>query len=137
MSLVTSSPCKTVIKQKLYLSLYEINPSESSQFDDIITGLSFDLKYFLSDNRMYHFLNLDQSLPPIKLILYGIFLSKIGVSIPPCFLTKIFTFNSLCLPRCSANSNDQEAIPPLFEGLNSSVIMAISLMTIPIINLAI
>ena len=60
-----------------------------------------------------------------------------GIAIPPCFLTKTFTFNSLCLPKYSANSNDQEAIPPLLEGRNSSVTMAISLMINPIINLVI
>ena len=57
--------------------------------------------------------------------------------IPPCFLTKTFKFNSLFLPKYSANSNDQEAIPPLLEGRNSSVIMAISLMMKPIIDLVI
>ena len=56
---------------------------------------------------------------------------------PPCFLTKMFTFNSLCLPKYSAKSNDQEAIPPLLEGRNSSVTMAISLIINPIINLVI
>ena len=60
-----------------------------------------------------------------------------GIAIPPCFLTKTFTFNSLCLPKYSANSNDQEAIPPLLEGRNSSVTMAISLIINPIINLII
>jgi len=49
----------------------------------------------------------------------------------------MFTFNSLCLPKYSAKSNDQEAIPPLLEGRNSSVTMAISLMINPIIDLVI
>tara|TARA_Y100000590_G_C15309502_1_gene859590 strand:- start:344 stop:520 length:177 start_codon:yes stop_codon:yes gene_type:complete len=57
--------------------------------------------------------------------------------IPPCFLTNTFIFNSLFLPKYSANSNAQEAIPPLLEGRNSSVIMAISLMINPIIDLVI
>ena len=57
--------------------------------------------------------------------------------IPPRFFTKTSTFNSLFLLKNSVKSNDQEAIPPLFEGRNSSVTMAISLMIIPIINLVI
>ncbi len=51
--------------------------------------------------------------------------------IPPRFFTKTSKSNSLFLLKNSAKSNDQEAIPPLFEGRNSSVTMEIFLMIIP------
>lgn len=56
-------------KQNLNLFLYGIRPSDSSQFDDMIIGLFFDFIKFFKLNLIYHFLNFDQSLPPIKEIL--------------------------------------------------------------------
>tara|TARA_Y100000817_G_C16432443_1_gene356995 strand:+ start:175 stop:375 length:201 start_codon:yes stop_codon:yes gene_type:complete len=65
------------------------------------------------------------------------FFLTIDLITPPCFLTKILIFNSFCCPKYSANPYDHEAIPPLLEGRNSSVTIAISLIITPITNLVI